>query len=69
MKRNKETTNTLIKRTNQEALKEIEKKLNNFLERLILKSKENMIINGRKTIKKEDVESFKDSQQGFNWEI
>lgn len=83
MKKNKEINNTLIKRNNliklinkeginrtsPEALIEIEKEIKTNITQIIKKAKENMIVNGRATLKKEDIESFDKIKKEKVWEI
>ena len=83
MKKNKEIINTLIKRNNlikllnkegigrasPKAIKEIGKKIQFYLKKIIKKAKENMAINGRTTLKKEDIEYPEAQQEKMAWEI
>lgn len=48
-----------IQRTSPKALNEINKKITLYVTNLIESSKESMIVNGRKTLKKEDIEISK----------
>lgn len=79
MEKNKEKTNTLIKRKNllllarslkikrisPKAIKLIEITIKNDLEALLNKAKENATINSRKTIIEEDIEKTQEKKEEF----
>lgn len=58
-----------IKRTNSKAVLLIEKYFQNSLENVIRELKEEITIQGRKTLKKEDVEKVLSEKQVNFWEI
>ncbi len=88
MKKINKSDNTLIKRKNlismlkkagisrvsKEALEETERITKDYIDKMILFIKENMIVNGRKTLTREDVKKAVESivQRGIkeeSWEI
>ena len=81
MKKNKEKDNMLIRgklvlmlkkagiRSNKESIKSIEKKIANDIKEMIEKLKEELAVQGRKTLKKEDIEKIYEKTKNENFEV
>ena len=81
MRKNEKKDNILIRRklvlmlkkagirSNKDSIKSIEKKIANELRKMIEKLKEELAIQGRKTLKKEDIEKIDKEVNKENFEV